>query len=128
MKNLTLTSEKRYFFDTYAIIEIIKINSNYEKFKDEILLTGILNFGELYYYLLKEHKDLNHSILGRVKQLLLGLELEDVTGAMKFRYINRQKKFSFIDSIGYAMALRRGLIFITGDKEFENLENVEFIK
>ncbi len=117
-----------YFFDTYAIIEIIKINKNYDNFKDEILLTGILNFGELYYYILKENKDPTHFIIEKIKRAILNIDIKDIIEAMKFRYTNRQKKFSFVDSVGYVMALRRSLIFVTGDKEFENMDNVEFVK
>ncbi|MEK6852302.1 MAG: PIN domain-containing protein, partial [Nanoarchaeota archaeon] len=44
----------KYFFDTYAIIEIIKENPNYNRFKDEEIITSILNLGELYYALLRD--------------------------------------------------------------------------
>ncbi|MBI2671033.1 PIN domain-containing protein [Candidatus Woesearchaeota archaeon] len=128
MKNSTSVSEKRYLFDTYAIIEIIKINKNYERFKDEVLLTSILNFGELYYYFLKENRDIPNLIVEKIKKLLLTIDLEDITEAMKFRYIHREKKFSFVDSVGYIIALRRGMIFVTGDKEFKDMKNVEFVK
>ena len=35
---------------------------------------------------------------------------------------------SYIDAIGYTISLERGIKFLTGDKEFKNLPNVEFIK
>ncbi len=32
------------------------------------------------------------------------------------------------DCIGYIFAKQLGIKFLTGDKEFENLDNVEFVK
>ena len=32
------------------------------------------------------------------------------------------------DCIGYILAKNIGIKFLTGDKEFENLDNVEFVK
>ena len=126
---LTSNSEKRYFFDTYAIIELIKINQNYIRFKEEPLLTSILNYGEFYYWYLK-NKDKTSSIewLSRLKNELLALEIQDVTEGMKIRFGNIKRKISFVDAVGYAMALRRNLIFLTGDVGFKGLPNVEFVK
>ncbi len=119
----------RYFFDSYAIIEIIKENENYLKFKEEEIATSILNLGEVYYHLLKEkdEKTANswHSLL--IKNAML-VDSEAVTEAMKFRFENKSKKFSFIDCVGYAMAREKGLKFLTEDKGFEGFENVEFVK
>ena len=47
---------------------------------------------------------------------------------MKFRYNNKKKEMSMTDCISYFMAKELGIKFLTGDKEFENLENVEFAK
>ena len=38
-----------YFFDTYAIIEIINGNKDYETFKNQKIVTSTLNIGELYW-------------------------------------------------------------------------------
>ena len=45
---------------------------------------------------------------------------------MKFRVMN--KNMSMTDCISYMQAKELGIKFLTGDKEFEDLENVEFIK
>jgi len=47
---------------------------------------------------------------------------------MKFRKKNKKRNLSYTDCIGYVYATENDLIFLTGDKEFENLENVEFVK
>ena len=118
----------KYFFDTYAIVEIIKENKDYEKYKEDEIVTSILNIGELYYVLLREkgeevaeywHKMLNQSAFL--------VDVETIIKAMKFRFENKAKKFSFIDCVGYVIAKDKDLRFLSGDKAFENLDNVEFV-
>ena len=45
----------KYFLDTYAIVEIIKGNKNYEKFLDGEFFTSLLNLYELYYVMLRDY-------------------------------------------------------------------------
>ncbi len=122
-------SKMGYFFDSYAIIEIIRENENYLKFKDEALITSILNTGEIYYYLLKDKDEETanswHSLLIRSAILV---DSDIIVKAMKFRFENKSKKFSFVDCVGYVLAKERNLRFLTGDKGFENFDNVEFVK
>ncbi len=47
----------KYFADTYALIEIIKGNPNYERYSKEELSTNLLNLYELYYALLKDYSE-----------------------------------------------------------------------
>lgn len=54
--------------------------------------------------------------------------IEIVNKASKFRYQNRRKKLSMTDCIGYIYAKENNLVFLTGDKEFNGLPNVEFVK
>ena len=58
------------------------------------------------------------------------MEIDDETlkEAMKFRKELKKRDVSYTDSIGYIYAKRHNMKFLTGDKEFENLENVEFVK
>lgn len=125
----TSSSEKKYFFDTYAIIELIKINPKYQKFQDEPLLTGVLNYGEFYYWYLR-NKDKAKSMewFRRIRNELLTLETADIIKGMRIRFENGKRKLSYVDVVGYAMALRRNLVFLTGDPGFEGLPNVEFVK
>lgn len=119
----------KYFFDTYAIVEIIRENKNYEKYKEEEIVTSILNVGELYYSLLREEggktADSWHQ---KLKQTAMLVDVDIIIKAMKFRFDNKSKKFSFIDCVGYVIAKDKGLKFLSGDKAFENVDNVEFVK
>ena len=118
-----------YFFDTYAIIEIIKENKNYASYKNEIIITSILNLGELYYSLLKSfNKKTADEWKSRLDKSLLLIDTDIIVEAMLFRHNNKNKNFSFIDCVGYILAEKNNLRFLTGDMEFEGMENVEFVK
>lgn len=118
-----------YFFDTQTLIEIIKGNKNYKKFKDCKLITGILNIGELYWILLKEYdKKTADYWCKSINFDLIDLNPDLVFGAIYFRFLNRNKKLSLINCIGYITALQYGFKFLTGDKEFEGMKRVKFVK
>lgn len=40
----------------------------------------------------------------------------------------RGKNLSLIDALGYVLAQRLGIPFLTGDREFRDLEGVEYVK
>jgi hypothetical protein len=55
----------------------------------------------------------------------------DIRRAMKLRLELRRKKrldLSYADALGYFLSLKHGIKFLTGDPEFKNLENVEFVE
>ena len=119
----------KYFFDTYAIIEITEENKSYEKYKEEDIITSILNVGELYYSLLKKNVEATAETWHeKLKQSAVLIDAEIIKKAMKFRIENKEKKFSFIDCVGYTLAKERNLRFLTGDGGFRDIDNVEFVK
>ncbi len=119
----------RYFLDTYAIIEIIKGNKNYEKYLNFLFYTSIFNLYELYYILLRDRGEVfARNYFNNFKEFVIPINESSIFFASKFRIDFSKKKFSYIDALGYAMAFSNDVKFLTGDKEFENLENVEFVK
>jgi len=117
----------KYFFDTYALIEVIKKNPNYAAFFDEIVNTGVLNTIELYYSILKDLGEEKAKIAYyRFHESDLQISDEVIFDAMKLKLTNKQ--LSYADCIGYALALKNNLKFLTGDKEFKSMGNVEFVK
>ena len=47
---------------------------------------------------------------------------------MEFRVEHKKQNLSMTDCISYIMSKNLGIKFLTGDKQFQNLENVEFVK
>lgn len=120
----------KYFFDSYAIIELINQNSNYAKYgEEEKIVTNALNIGEVYYYLLKVHNKQTADYWVRTLSFeLLPIKIDAAIEASAFRFEHKKKQFSYPDCVGYVSALRSNLIFLTGDREFKGLPNVEFVK
>jgi len=88
-----------YFYDTYALIEYVNANKKFKKyFQEHMGITSKLNLMELYYAMLKDISK------------------------------EKAKKISYVDAIGYQIALEKNLKFLTGDKQFKEMKNVEFVK
>lgn len=117
----------RYFFDTYAIIEILEGNSKYEHYTEVEYVITQLNLIEFHYYMLRRFGEAAaEAALRKVSKNVVFLTDEIITAANKFRLKNKPKEFSTADCIGYAYARENGLLFLTGDNEFEGLHGVEF--
>lgn len=122
---------KRYFFDTYALIETYYGNPNYAKYLECGVVTTRLNLMECYYHILQGHEE---SIANAYYDGVLHYAVEfsdlDIKNAMKLRLDAKKKKknLSYEDSLGYAIAKRLEVKFLTGDREFEDMPNVEFAK
>src|SRR3989344_7971297 len=114
----------KYFFDTYALIEIAKNNPDYVNYSDNIVITTIFNLAELYYIILKDFgEERAKKVYYKFKECANEISDDIIFGAMKLKLKN--KDLSYTDCIGYSYALRQDLKFLTGDKAFENMENVE---
>lgn len=118
-----------YFFDSYAIIEIIKGNFNYERFSGMNFITNALNLAEVYYYLLKEtDEDTANNIIKKFNFEFIDISPKAAVNSAIFRFKNKKLNLSYADCLGYILALNNNLIFLTGDKGFEKFNNVEFVK
>ena len=119
-----------YFFDTYAFFEIINGNPNYEKYSKGIaIVTTKLNLMELHYGLLASYgKETADKYFDKFIDLCIEIDDKIIKSANNFRYLFKKKKLSYIDCVGYILAKARNLRFLTGDMQFEDMENVEFVK
>lgn len=120
-----------FFLDTYAMIEIVRGNKNYEPYLDKIFITTKYNLAELHYFLLNNF-NLNTAdfYLRKFSVYALDFSIDVIRKAMIFRKNLKSKKFkiSYIDSIGYILALENNVKFLTGDHHFKELNNVEFVR
>ena len=119
----------KYFFDSYAFIEIMKDNTKYFVYSYEPVTTSIFNLVEIYNFLLKEKgKAFAEQIYSRLKKCVIELDDETIKEAIEFRIKNSKRNLSYADCIGYTYAKKNNMLFLTGDKEFEKLPNVQFVK
>ena len=120
---------KKYFFDTYAVIELVSGSSFYARFINETPIITIFNLAEIYYSAINNLDESKaEKIYENYSCCVVNISDETLKEAMKFRKKNKKRNLSYTDCVGYIYALENNLIFLTGDKEFENLENVEFVK
>ena len=118
-----------YFYDSYAIIEILERNKNYLKFSEHIITTSVLNLFEVYYSLLTKHNKITADYWAK-KLNFNFIEIDSIVSveASKFRFDNKKEKLSLTDCVGYILALKNNMKFLTGDEKFEKKKNVEFVK
>ncbi len=122
-------SSSGYFFDSYAIIEILNGNQNYLGYDGDAIVTNTLNVAEVYYHLLQLHNEKTaEAFLNQLSFSLIEISKEIAIEASRFRYRNKKLKISYADSIGYVTALKYNLKFLTGDRQFEKMVGVEFVK
>ena len=118
-----------YFYDTYAVMELGKGNPQYKPFENQPFVMSVMNVGELYQISLREQgKEAADKWFTTFTAELLEITPEIMVKAVYFRFLNKKKNISLTDAVGYILALKHKLKFLTGDKEFRNLPNVEFIK
>ncbi len=86
---------------------------------------------EIYYAVLRDYGEVEaEKAYSAAGKFLVEFDEEDVKEGMRRRLQLRRKKLnlSYADALGYSVALRLGVRFLTGDEEFETLDNVEYVK
>lgn len=121
---------KTFFFDTYAFHEIITGNPNYRNYSGNIaIITTKLNLMELYYGLLvKYSKEVADKYYDSFIEFCVDITDDIIKKAMIFRHMNKARNLSYVDCIGYVVAKTRNVYFLTGDEQFRDFSNVEFVK
>ena len=116
-----------YFFDTSAFFEILRGNPDYKKYINAQALTTIFNIAELNYCLKKERdKKAADAISEGYWPYVVEVGLDDLKKAMDLKIKN--KKLSIPDVIGYTIARRYNVKFLTGDEGFRNMPHAQFVK
>ena len=118
----------KYFFDTYTLLEIALQNKNFEKYVDADAITLRTNLAELYFLLLKKfNQQTADFFLRQFQSCAVDFPPDIIAPAMLFRH-TQKKHFSYIDCLGYAYALLNNCIFVTGDRAFQKMKNVEIVR
>ena len=122
--------EVNCFFDTYAFYELIKGNPNYKKFNVGFnILTTKLNLMELHYGLLRdEGEEIADEYYGKFLKFCVEIDDDTIKKANVFRLRNYKRNLSYVDCLGYVIAKKFNAMFLTGDDQFKDFDNVEFVK
>ena len=144
-----MTEVKIFLADTYALIELLGGNPNYKPYLNHALITTKFNLVELYYHFLHDYgKETADKYLQLYSKFVIPITYSSIRKGMEFKLKHEKisKKFfvsqksrsdfsghkkenlSYVDCIGYALALELGVKFLTGDEKFENKDNVEYVK
>lgn len=124
-----MTPNQIYFCDTYALIEIIGGNPKYKKFLKKILITSRYNLMELYYAFLRDYDEKTaDKYFDTWSAFVIHIPQGTIKNAMKFKLLHKKDKMSYTDCIGYIFSIENGIMFLTGDIKFKNLEHVEFAR
>jgi uncharacterized protein len=120
---------KKYFWDSYAIAEFLDGNPNYSRFVNEPVTLTVFNLAEIYWISLNEYgEEKAEEIYEKYKVCVGRISDEILKQAIKFRKeVYKKRKISYSDAIGYTYAINNNMIFLTGDKEFKDMDKVEFV-
>ena len=90
----------------------------------------IFNLVELHYKLLRDfNKQLADKILNEYSNYVVDVDIETIKEAYEYKLLNKKKKLSAADMIGYITVQRLfGIKFLIGDKHSKEVKGVEFLK
>ena len=121
--------EEKYFYDTYALLEIFKISPSYVKYSNIKVITTYFQLFELYYNLRKIYShDEIAEYFDSIKTQCVSLSFSWIKEATEFRQKEKKRNLSYADCIGYIASKNLGVKFLTGDMQFKDMPNVEFVK
>ena len=63
-----------------------------------------------------------------IKKFCVDLDFKWIPESVKFRRKYLKRDLSYADCLGYVIAKDMKVKFLTGDKEFRDLEHVEFVE
>jgi uncharacterized protein len=121
-----------FFADTYAIVELLKGSPTYRQYKTAVLVTTEFNLCEFAYAVTRDFPDTAEDICSKVRHSMRLSHPGDReylrAAAMRQKYSKEGRKFSLIDCVGFSVAESLTIPFLTGDREFEDLPGVEYVK
>lgn len=120
---------RTFFFDSYAFFEIIKENKNYFPYLNCEIVTTKLNIFELFHGFMKDkNEEIAKVSLEEYYLFAVDFGSDVIAEAAKMKARLNIRKLSMADCIGYCLSKQLGIKFLTGDEQFKDLDNVEFVK
>lgn len=107
----------------------MKGNPAYARFKYAKIIITVFNLVELHYKLLRDFSSqLADQALHKYSDYVIDIDTETIKEANEFKLQHKQKRLSVPDAMGYITAQKYGIKFLTGDKHFKNINEVEFVR
>ena len=119
--------------DSYGLLAFFEREPGFEKIeailieaneKNRNLLMSVINFGEVYYIILREY---GQEKVNEIEKIIRTLPIEiidvDIVLAKEAARYKAFKKISYADCFAAALAKINGAVLITGDKEFKEVED-----
>jgi hypothetical protein len=124
---------KPFFADTYALLAWYNGDPGFVgRFAGTTFRTGFLNLMECHFVNLKKGILAAESaaILRLAEPYAIAADWATLreAAATRHRLRSQGRNSSYVDAVGYVMAQREGLPFLTGDKAFKKLAGVEFLR
>lgn len=117
-----------FFFDSYALLEIIKGSEGYKQFTESDMVTSRMNLFELYYILLRDTDEKTaQQALKKYYDFSIDFDIETIQDASKMKLTYKRRNLSMADCVGYCLAGQLGIRFLTGDCQFQDMPNVQFV-
>jgi predicted nucleic acid-binding protein len=117
------------YLDTYALVEIGKNNPNYSSISKQDFQVCDVILCEFYGVTLRDFgKEKADEWFTRLSPYSESTTLPILIEAVRFRQENKPLNLSFWDVVGYMHARSKNGVFVTGDKGFEKLPHVKYIK
>ncbi|MFH1290456.1 MAG: PIN domain-containing protein, partial [Nanoarchaeota archaeon] len=111
------------------LVEIANGNPKFTGYINSDFVITDLTLAEFYAVLLREEgEQVADYWFKKLERYAKSLDKETLIEAIKFRYAHRKTNISFFDAAGYVFSVKNGYYFVTGDKEFEKFDFVEFKK
>lgn len=121
-----------YFYDSYAVMAYLSDNPAYRVcFEENDGILTKLNLIEVAYRTMELHgEEAATQVVTLFAKYVIDFGPMDIVASTKLRLeLKREgRNISYADALGYYLAIKNKLKFLTGDREFEGLDGVEFIK
>lgn len=123
------------FYDSYAVLAYISGEKAFARYFDGQSSGGVLtklNLMEIYFRAAKLHgHEAAREVIDRFSRYLVDFDIDDIAGSMKLReelMKTRRMNISYVDALGYYLAKKMRIPFLTGDRQFADLAGVKFVK
>ena len=127
-----MTEGRVFFYDSYAVLAYVSGEKAYDRyFNEQSGALTKLNLMEIYFRAAKLHgHKAARQIIDRFSKYLIDFEIDDIAGSMKLReeLMKKRMDISYVDALGYYLARKMQIPFLTGDRHFRELDGVKFVK